>query len=382
MTNNLLPRLEEEGTFTSPKEIVAELIRRERAAQNLLDFARFLDPHYVAFPLHALLARKLEDIEAGRIRRLAIFIPPAVGKSRIASEFFPAWCFGRTPTMEFIGTSYSFDLVKGFGKKVRNLLLDPRYQMVFPGVTVASDARAMDSWQTSKGGEYKAEGVGGGLIGFHGHVAVIDDPLKNYKEASSPDYCEQMWNWYTTTLLNRLRSYKDGPGAVVLIMQRWTHIDLGGRISALSKKGEEKWDILSIPSIAEEADPLGRAPGEPLLPEGPNRRTLEELNSIQAKNPRLFLSLHQQKPITDQGDVFHTGWLRLNRWEEFPTQLALYGSSDFAFTEGGGDYTVHIVFGLDKAKEIWLIYGGKLHRVCLRPLKTFLTQLASNFRLE
>lgn len=363
LDNNLLhnydgefaPTVVEPNSFTTPDSIIKELVRRERASRNLLDFAQFMDPGYVPFPIHCLIARKLEDVEAGRTRRLAIFVPPACGKSRLASEIFPAFCFGRTPTIEFIETSYIYDLARDFGKKVRNLLFDKRFQLIFPNVTVASDARAMDSWETVQGGQYKAEGVGGGLIGFHGHIAIIDDPFKGYVEASNPDYCEQIWNWYATTLLNRLRSYKDGPGSVVLIMQRWTGMDLGGRICELQETGAEKWDIVCVPSIAEEGDPLGRAPGEPLLPDGPNRRTLEELQLIQAKNPRLFQALHQQKPISQQGEVFNTACIRLHPWSAFPEKLALYGSSDLAFTENGGDFTVHLLFGVDEKREVWLL---------------------------
>lgn len=335
--------------------LASELVRRERAFRSLIDFARFMDPHYEAYAVHKLIASKLEDIEAGRIRRLLIFVPPASGKSRLCSEFFPAWCMGRNPRTEFIEASYTFDLAQGFGRKVRNLMLDQRFQLVFPNVGIASDARAMDEWGTPQGGEYKAEGVGGGLIGFHAHIAVIDDPFKNYEEAFSFDRRESVWNWYTSVLLNRLRSYANGPGSIVLIMQRWHDDDLGGRLLKLNESGEEFWEVVSLPSFAEENDLLGRVLGEPLLPEGPNRRSAEELNAIRARNPRLFMALHQQKPIADAGDIFNTNWLRLYKSEDLPDNLVMYGFSDLAFSNNKGDYTVHMLVGVDKAKHIWIL---------------------------
>ena len=339
----------------TPADVAKEIVKRERAKANLIDFCTFIDPHYKPFPVHRLLARKLEDVEAGRLRRLAIFVPPASGKSRIASELFPAWSIGRNARLKLIEASYSADLAFDFGRTVRNILLHPAYRILFPETEVASDARSMDSWKTTAGGEYKAEGVGGGLIGFHANIAIIDDPFKGYDTASSPSHCEGVWNWFTGVLLNRLQSYADGPGAVVVIMQRWTDRDLGGRIEKLSLSGEEAWEIISLPSIAEANDPLGRACGEPLLPEGPNRRTLEELVALRARNPRLFNALHQQQPVSDEGDYFRTGWLQAYLPTELPQAMTLYGASDIAITPGGGDYTVHAVVGVDLTGHVWVV---------------------------
>ena len=162
-----------------------ELARRQAAKKGLIEFCQFMDSSYEPYPIHKLIARKLEDVEAGRLRRLAIFVPPAIGKSRLASEFFPSWFFGRNPTMEFIETSYDEALAKSFGRNVRNFLQHPNYSLLFPDVELAGDATAMAEWKTNQGGEYKAEGVGGGLIGFHGHIAIIDDPFKSYESALS-----------------------------------------------------------------------------------------------------------------------------------------------------------------------------------------------------
>jgi phage terminase large subunit-like protein len=350
-------RLERDG-YSEPEsasELVQTLLRRERARTDLISFAQFVDPNYEPYPVHRLIARKLEDIEAGRIRRLAIFIPPASGKSRLASELFPAWFFGRNPRLEFIQASYDHDLARGFGRNVRNLIKHPSFQLLFPEAQLSPDATAMDEWKLAAGGEYKAEGVGGGLIGFHAHVAVIDDPIKNWEQASSAEHRELVWNWFGSVLLNRLRSYKDGYGSVVLILQRWHDDDIGGRIEKLTKSGEEVWDIISLPSIAEENDPLERAPGEPLLPDGPNRRSLEELYSLRAKGSKLFMALHQQKPVSDDGDMFKPGWVQLYSPSELPSDLVVYMSSDFAMSENEGDYSVLCVAGVCSSGHLWLL---------------------------
>ena len=335
--------------------VAKQLIQRQKARKDLIEFACFVDEAYEPFPVHKLIARKLEDVEAGRTRRLAIFLPPAIGKSRLASEIFVAWLFGRNPGCEVIEGSYNKDKAAEFGSIARDTIRESRFGLVFPGVEISASAAAADSWRTTAGGSYKASGVAGGIIGFHAHYAILDDPFKNYQEASSLQYREEVWNWYSAVLLNRLRSYKDGPGAVVLIMQRWHDDDLGGRIQKLSESGEEKWDILSISSFAEAGDPLGREPGAVLLPEGPNRRPEEELIAIRARNPNLFMALHQQKPVSDEGDLFHPGWLVEYQPSELPRNLVYYGSSDWALSKGSGNYTVHMVFGLDTAGHLWLV---------------------------
>ena len=346
----------------SPADLARQLVLRQRAKQHLIEYAQFIDENYRPYPVHRYIAERLEDVEAGRIRRLAIFLPPATGKSRLASELFPSWCFGRDPSLEVIQASYSYDLAKGFGRVVRNLVKEPRFTAIFPETEVAADASSMDEWGTTRKGEYKAEGVGGGLVGFHANIAVIDDPVKGYAEAASPTERKKGWDWYSGTLLNRLRSYKGGPGAVVLIMQRWHDDDLGGRIEKLNDSGEERWTIIRLPSIAEENDPLGRAFGEILLPEGPNQRTMGELEQLRSRNPELFMALHQQKPVADEGDVFNPGWLRKYGPDELPKKLVLYGASDYALTKGGGDYTVHMVFGVDSRRHVWILemYRGQV----------------------
>ena len=337
-----------------PLEVARELIKLNKARKGLIDFAKFIDPTYDPYEVHELIGSKLEDVEAGRCRRLAVFIPPATGKSRLASELFPAWVMGRNINFELIEGSYNKEKASEFGAVARDIIQDPRYALVFPGTEISQSAAAADAWKTTEGGSYKASGVAGGIIGFHAHIAIIDDPFKNAEEARSLQHRQNVWDWYASVLINRLRSYKDGSGSVVLIMQRWHDDDIGGRVEKLNDAGEEDWEILSIPSIAEAGDPLRREEGEPLLPDGPNRRPLEELYAIRARSPQLFQALHQQKPISDEGDLFKPDWLMPYEPNKLPRGLTFYGTSDWALTKGSGDYTVHLVFGVCERGHIYL----------------------------
>ena len=147
-----------------------------------------------------------------------VFLPPRSSKSVICSKLFPAWYIGRNPEHEILTVSHSDQLSSDFGRSVRDVVSTEEFQKIFRGVQLRSDVRAAGKWKTNQGGEYKAEGVGGGLIGFHGHIAVIDDPFKSYESALSDNQRRMVWDWYAGVLLNRLRSYKDGPGSVILII--------------------------------------------------------------------------------------------------------------------------------------------------------------------
>ena len=61
----------------------------------------------------------------------------------------------------------------------------------------------------------------------------------------------------------------------------------------------------------------------------------------------MWSALFQQEPTPDDGDYFKAEWLKEHK--ELPDRdtLKVYGASDYAVTADGGDYTVHIVVGID-----------------------------------
>ena len=232
-----------------------------------------------------LLCDKLEEIEQGRLKRLMVFMPPRHGKSEVVSKKFPAWYLSKNPDKEIILSSYAADLAYDFSRIARNTLKDRG--SIF-GKELASDSSAIKNWNIAgHDGGLTAAGVGGPITGRGANVAIIDDPIKNWEEASSKTYRDKIWKWYQSVLRTRLTP----DGAIVLVMTRWHEDDLAGR---LLKQEKDNWEIISFPAIAKEKDVLGREIGEPLWPA---RYPLEELQDIrQTLLDRLFLSLYQQEP--------------------------------------------------------------------------------------
>jgi len=136
------------------------------ASTMLLSFSKLMYSHYDISPEHLIkLGKMLELVERGDIKRLVITMPPRHGKSMLTSELFPAWYLGRNPTHNVMFASYNHTFASEFGRKVRNLILDPRFQRVFEDVKVSSDSQANDKFVLNKGGAYYALGVQGTLTG-------------------------------------------------------------------------------------------------------------------------------------------------------------------------------------------------------------------------
>ena len=147
-------------------ELVEALTERRRAQkrrESLLDFVLFVDPNYKIGAHHRHLAALLEDMAYGRKDRITVNIAPRFGKSQLTSIYFPAWFIGNFPDKKIMMVSHTADLAVDFGRKVRNLVDTDAYKLVFPDVSLASDSKSAGRWNTNKGGEYFAVGVGGAL---------------------------------------------------------------------------------------------------------------------------------------------------------------------------------------------------------------------------
>ena len=140
----------------------------------------------------------------------------------------------------------------------------------------------------------------------------------------------------------------------MLIQTRWNEDDLAGRVLEEMKKGGDRWEVLSLPAEAEEDDPLDRQPGEFLWDDsyGYGEFLRHEKRTQPARN---WSALYQQRPATEGGDYFKAEWLRPYTIHPDPQTLAVYGGSDYAVTSDGGDYTVHIVVGVDADSRVYLL---------------------------
>lgn len=277
--------------------------------------------------------QELELVESGQVPRLMILCPPGSAKSTYASVLFPPWFMGRNPESSVLGVSNTTDLAERFSRRVRNIVSSPEFNRTF-GFGVSEDSAAAGSWETTKGGEFFAAGMGSAIAGRRADLGLIDDPIKTRQEADSERVRQTQWDWYINDFLTRL---KPG-GRQILIQTRWHEDDLGGRIL---ERESNKWRVIKLPMLAIPNDPLGRAVGERLWPEW----FTQEMIDTAKLDTRAWNALYQQEPVPDEGDYFKRD--NFSEYELPPTGLHVYGASDYAVTEGSGDFTEHGIFGID-----------------------------------
>jgi hypothetical protein len=256
-----------------------------------------------------VIASKLEACRQRKIRRPIINLPPRQLKSHCASVAFPAWFLGHNAGGHVICASYGQDLADKFARDSRRIMTSDWYQRLF--ATRLADRKAVHDFTTTEQGTRMATSVGGVLTGRGADLIIIDDPLKP-DEALSESGRKAVNEWYDHTLLSRLND--KAAGCIIIIMQRLHQDDLVGHVL-----GQEEWDVLSFPAIAERDEVhlvenlLGRhrferRAGDVLHPERESATTLAQIR--QTVGEYVFASQYQQKSISLGGAMVRTKWLR------------------------------------------------------------------------
>src|SRR5262245_39085615 len=317
------------------------LLERRLAAQaSLTEWCRLCGFEPAAH--HRLLIEGLEAVARGDLPKLAVFMPPGSAKSTYVSVLFAAWVMQQQQNI--LAASHTTELAEKWGRRVRNLVVEHRLTL---GVELAPDNQAAHRWSTTKGAEYYAAGVMTGIAGFRGKYGIIDDPVRSRQDADSELIRDRTWDWYVNDFIPRLV-----PGALQLLIQtRWHEDDLAGRV--LQRPG---WHVICLPAIANSRDdPLHRALGEPLWNDDAYGYGAQLLELQRTTPPRTWSALYQQAPAPEEGDYFKADWLKTYRKAPPRSQMTVYGASDYAVTDDGGDYTVHVVIGLDPDGRMYLL---------------------------
>jgi len=310
----------------------------EQVRGSLANFAKVMRRgRFELAPLHRHLIATLEGVESGKYDRVMVFMPPRHGKSLLSPEMMPAWYLGRHPDRSIIAVSYSAELATDFGRRVRNMMIDPIYRTIFPRALVSPDSSAAYRFNLMTGGAYYAVGAGGPLTGRGAELLIIDDPLKSRAEADSDAFRKQLHAWYESVAYTPLQP----GGAIVLIQTRWHEDDLAGWL--LREHVQENWQVVSLPAIAEADDPLGRREGAPLWP---SHFSLERLGRTrQAIGGAEWASQYQQRPAAAEGAIFKRQWWQYWSDATLPPHFEqLVVSLDTAFkATNSSDYSVALV---------------------------------------
>ncbi len=332
----------------SQKEAKMELAKRELARRSFKRFAPYIYDGYQKNWHTELICDALDRVHRGGIRFLIIEAPPRHSKSIHVSQLFPAYVVGKDEDHSVIVASYSGDLATDHGRETRNIINSDSYKNLFD-TTLAEDSKAKGKWNTGGKGAYNAVGVGGSATGKGADFFVIDDPLKDRKEADSLVIRDERWKWLRSVARTRLSPL----GAMIIMHTRWHEDDIIGRLTEGKETkeswvdyfefiknglGEAKWVRLTLKAIAEQDEPYRKAK-EALWPE---RYPLKELEDIKSSlGPYEFSALYQQRPVDDENREFKREWIKYRKQEEVNTFVTRkFATIDTALrTKDTSDYT-------------------------------------------
>lgn len=256
---------------------------------------------------HRQIAKALDDVFSGKIKKLIINIAPRYGKTELAVKNFISMGLALNPKAKFIHLSYSDDLVLDNSKEIQSIMLEPEYQQLFTALPTSTNSK---KWYTKEGGGLYAvsssgqvTGFGAGLVDkeeddnieefiptleselFEGAI-IIDDPIKP-DDALSAVIRNKVNTKFDTTIRNRVNSRKT---PIIIIGQRVHENDLCGFLLE-NEPGE--WTVLSIPCISKDDTALW-----------PFKHTITELKALKEINSYVFETQYQQDPKPLKGLMY------------------------------------------------------------------------------
>jgi predicted phage terminase large subunit-like protein len=322
------------------REEKIELVKILEKKQSFTDWFLETIPSYYSFPPHIQYLCSIADkVIRGELQNVAISLPPGHGKSQTITTRLPIYWAQRNPQDAVVFTGYNQTFAnKSLSYPARELAKEMRI--------LAPDSEAMEEWRLTNGARLIARGVGSAPTGINPiSLLVCDDPIKDRAQAESEVERENIWTWWTGSIVQRFYPRTKA----FIIATRWHEDDLIGRLKA---QNDKSWTFINLPAIAEADDPLGRAEGEALWEAKP----IEFLESIRAQMSEYnFQALFQGNPTPKEGALFKVDKLKFIDKAELPESLELVRKWDVAASIGKGDYTAGVLLGKDNAGRFYVL---------------------------
>lgn len=328
------------------RAVWAELARRELARR---DYGAYLaltqGQGWKETALSRLLARSVQrflEADTGHAYDiLLIETPPQHGKSTAVTETLPSWFLGRWPDKRVIVAGYSDEFAERFCRRNREKL--QQFGPDLFGVAMGKINRSTEFEVAGHRGRMISRGLLSGITGNPADLLIVDDPIKTRQDADSPTIRDRVWEEWQNSLKSRFAA----EAKVIVIMTPWHEDDLAGRLL----KQEIHVELLRLPVEAEDGDPLGRKPGQPLCPElGKDEKWLRDFKRAYLDDPRggarAWAALYQCAPRVESGNLIRRSWWRRYDPRDKPAFGAQVISVDAAFKGGeNNDFVAITVWG-------------------------------------
>lgn len=301
------------------------------------------------------------------------------GKSELITVWTVVWALGLFPGARILVVCATGDLAERFSRRARDIFTE--WGPTLFGKHVRQDVRAVDEWEVSDNGSVRAVGVGGMITGMGFDLIVVDDPIKDQKEARSEATKANLVEWYSATLRTRLH-----PGGTLLFtMARWTEDDLSATVvEAAAKSKGDPWRIIKLPALAEApadadletwTDELGRSDGDPLWPAMWPKETLERIRDS-LPDQSTWQALYQQNPQAKRGNMFQR-----DRWvvvgDEPDDIVQRVRGWDLAGSSNKGDWTVGVLLGRTASRRT-VVLDVRRHKFSPSGVEELIAQTAAD----
>jgi len=320
----------------------AELSRRD-APPALHAWIERVAPEHTPIPWHlgqliALFERALHE----PIRAI-VNLPPRHAKSTTVRRAL-AYATIYEPHRLNAFITYAADYAYTHSRAIRKLVRAH-------GGRLADDAANVKDWRTPEDGGLSATGIGGQLTGKgFGGLAVVDDPIKNRRDAESPLIRSRILESFNDDVFTRI----EPGGSIVVVTTRWHEEDLAGTLEReTDDDGRPTWKVLNLPAIRNPTTGEAADEGIALWPE---RFPIEVLARIRRKlGPYGWWSLYQQRPRPRDGKVFKAP----ARWSSLPEGLRIVLAVDPAGSaRTKSNHTVAVAIGVKRVEGVlhgWLV---------------------------
>jgi predicted phage terminase large subunit-like protein len=336
----------------------------KRARNNFYTFVQMMAPlilpeGFIDGAHLKLMAYEFQKVErrtySGERDRLQLFLPPGSMKSKMGN-LFVSWVFGRHPKWNILhighGTDFAAD---NFGKQIRDLMLAPEYQQIFPKTRISHKSKAAGRWETTQGGRYYAAGVGSNITGRRAHISICDDVVTEHSARSDVER-PKINSWYVPGLRTRLLPN----GSEIIVNTRWHMDDLSGYLVKLDAKSKIPWRVYAVPAILRSGDAKllnyyrvndeWLKPGKSFWPQFQPTEWILERKAVMSEHD--WSALYMQSPIPQEGSIFKPRYFRIWEQREPPMVDFLIISLDTAFSEKRqADYSAYSVWGIFREKQ-------------------------------
>jgi predicted phage terminase large subunit-like protein len=182
--------------------------------------------------------------------------------------------------------------------------------------------------------------VGGALAGRGADLFVIDDPHSEQDvKTNSRLAFDTAWSWFQTGPLQRLMPN----GAIIVVMTRWSLLDLTGRLIDYQTKNPESipWEIFELPAILNDGTDSEKSLW-------PDQWPLEALKATKASiDPKYWNAQYMQQPTADSSAIVGRKMWRMWEKDNPPTCDYVIQSWDTAFeTKTNSDYSACTTWGI------------------------------------